>query len=324
MTKLSVVDLDNILNTSLGPGALFEDLIDDSVSGLTKAMQGNTAYGRKLGSMTSTPEPTIAREWIDLTENLVGIHSTLKGAKQVQRVDVELAVELAEEDFANYKMLNPGQVETAWLNSVHASLITGTANASFELLAKAEGVAGNSITRIVTDPGPTANAPLTVSVSGNAITVAVATDTGGVEISTAKQVVDAINAHPGASALVRAGLPSTSNGSGVVVAAVSAPLAGGTAGTRIGSEFQDQGYITESNYKNLSFLMESQRSRFNSVLTLFSCLQTGDYNPSRDDEGNIAGIGATFTAHGDLNSYDAATGTILPPYKYRQLDKVLS
>lgn len=324
MSRLSAVDLDNILNTSVGPGTIIEDLVDNSISGLEKIMLGNSAYGRKVGAMTATPEPTISREWIDLSEPLVGINASLKGTKQVQRVDVSLAVTVAEDSIENYEALNPGQSRTDWLNSPHGSLDLGAGNAAFSVVAMAPGVAGNSVSLALVAPG-TASAPLTVAVTGNAITVNLATGVGTTPpvTSTAKEVVDAINAHSQASLLVRAGLPATSNGSGVAVAAASAPLAGGADGARIGVEMVDNAFVTESNHHTYSFVMESQRSRFNSVLTLYNCLQTEDYNPSYDDNGQISGISGTFMAHADMSTYDPNTGVILPPYRWRKLDRVL-
>jgi hypothetical protein len=318
MGKLAVPTLDDLRNTSLGPGIMGEGVVDDSISGLTKFMQGNTAYGRILGHMTSTPELTVAREWVDLTENVVTVTGTLRGAKQVRRVDVEIGVELAELNFENYKLLNPGQAETDWVNGVKAFLTTGTGNAAFDLVSKVVGTAGNSITRVVATP---TGSDTVVAVTGTApnYVVTITPATG----ATAGDVVDAVNTHTTANDIVRAGLPSTSDGTGAVVAAASASLAGGTAGTRIGSSFQDQAFITDANYVDLSFIMESTNARFNSVLTLFGCLQTGDFNPSFDDDGNISGISATFVAHADLSTYDPTLGTITPAYRWRQLDPVV-
>lgn len=321
MSRLSLPDIESVVNASVGPGLVIRDLVDNSISGIEKAIAGNTAYGRMLGHMTSTPGFTVSREWIDLTENLVTINSTLKGAKQVRRVDVEMAVELAAIDNDTYTFMNPGQSESDWINSPHASLDTGAGNAAFTLVSLASGVPGNSISRVVVVPA-TAAAPLTVSVSGSVITINLATVAAGAASSTAKQVADAINAHPAASLLVQAGLPGTSNGSGVVAAAVSAPLAGGATGVRIGSEFVDNAFVADANYSTLSFVMESQRSRISSVTTIFNCLQTEDFSPSYGDDGNIEGTSATFMAHGSAANFDPNSGQISPPYRYRKLDYV--
>jgi hypothetical protein len=75
---------------------------------------------------------------------------------------------------------------------------------------------GNNLTAQLKDPGA-ANAPLSVAVAGNAITVNLATDAAGKVTSTAAQVVDAVNASPAAAALVTATKYRTNTGAGVVV-----------------------------------------------------------------------------------------------------------
>jgi hypothetical protein len=62
---------------------------------------------------------------------------------------------------------------------------------------------GNNITVELRDPG-TASSPLMVSAMGTNILVTLGTDATGDFSSTAQQVVDAINAHPAASALAKA------------------------------------------------------------------------------------------------------------------------
>lgn len=84
---------------------------------------------------------------------------------------------------------------------------------------------GNDISVQLTDPGA-ADAPLSVSVSGDVVTVSLATGATGAVTSTAKQVVDAINASPQAGALVKAYTYRGSTGTGVV-SATSADLTDG-------------------------------------------------------------------------------------------------
>jgi hypothetical protein len=76
---------------------------------------------------------------------------------------------------------------------------------------------GNDITAQIVDPGANSS-PLSVSVTGKAIKVSAATDATGAITSTAKQVVDAINANADAKALVGAALYRTNAGAGVVTA----------------------------------------------------------------------------------------------------------
>lgn len=92
------------------------------------------------------------------------------------------------------------------------------------------GTAGNAIrVRYVISGNST---PLTVSVSGNDITVNVATDSGGAATSTANQVKAAVQASTPASALVQVALAPGSDGTGVVQALSFTALAGGTDSTR--------------------------------------------------------------------------------------------
>jgi hypothetical protein len=76
---------------------------------------------------------------------------------------------------------------------------------------------GNDITAQIVNPGANSS-PLSVSVTGKAIKVSAATDATGAITSTAKQVVDAINASTDATALVSAALYRTNAGAGVVTA----------------------------------------------------------------------------------------------------------
>jgi hypothetical protein len=87
----------------------------------------------------------------------------------------------------------------------HAQILVGTTpDERFYLTSHAWGhEGGNDLTLAVIDPG-TPNAPLTVSVDGNDITVTLGTDGSGTPVTTAAQVVTEINATAEASALVTA------------------------------------------------------------------------------------------------------------------------
>lgn len=98
-----------------------------------------------------------------------------------------------------------------------AQAVLGTANASrVGVDSKAWGHEGGNDLRVaMTDPGG-ADQPLSVSVSGNDISVSLATNSAGAVTSTAAQVVAAINASPAASALVVAYTYRGNAGAGVV------------------------------------------------------------------------------------------------------------
>ena len=104
--------------------------------------------------------------------------------------------------------------------------MTGTNN---DLLIRAlrGGVAGNSITITLVDP-PGNNVALSVAVVASAITVTLATDGTSTITSTAAQVRDAINANSQARSLVDVVLPASNDGTGIVTALASTPLAGGS------------------------------------------------------------------------------------------------
>jgi len=107
-----------------------------------------------------------------------------------------------------------------------AQAVFGTANASrvaVDSLAWGhEG--GNAITVELANPAA-ASSPLSVSVSGTAITVSLGTDAAGALTSTAAQVVAALNAQAGS--LVRAYTYRNNAGTGVVAAAPRTPLRDG-------------------------------------------------------------------------------------------------
>ncbi|MCL5103012.1 MAG: phage tail sheath subtilisin-like domain-containing protein [Armatimonadetes bacterium] len=107
-------------------------------------------------------------------------------------------------------------------NAVAATLNTGVVGTDrIVWSAKSVGATGNAITIALVESGT--DTPLSVELSGQAITVHLATDGGGNATSTAAQVVAAISAHVGASALVQ----TTSTDTGVVAAVSTAHLAGG-------------------------------------------------------------------------------------------------
>jgi len=107
-------------------------------------------------------------------------------------------------------------------SGVKASKTTGTPGTDeITWTAMESGVAGNAITVTIVVAGN--STPLSVAVSGTDITVNAATDGTGNPISTADEVVDAVNADADASALL---LASTSD-SGIVAAVAQTNLEGG-------------------------------------------------------------------------------------------------
>lgn len=103
-----------------------------------------------------------------------------------------------------------------------ASLVVGTGTAALTFTADTAGVAGNQISVRLRNPGAASQA-LSVSLSGTAITVNLATDSSGVITSTAALIKTALDANAGIAALVNV----TSGGSGVVKSQPTTLLSGG-------------------------------------------------------------------------------------------------
>lgn len=116
---------------------------------------------------------------------------------------------------------------------------TGVSNADLKYTAVANGTAGNSVTVAYVDPGA-ANQSLSVSVSGTAITVNLATNGGSAITSTGSLILAAIQASAAASALVTVALAPANTGAGVVIAIAATALSGATAG---GFLLQPGGYL---------------------------------------------------------------------------------
>ena len=113
-------------------------------------------------------------------------------------------------------------------SEVRATQVTGVVADNNAVLwsAKARGVAGNSVTVALVNPGAD-NATLAITVTGNAISVDLVTNSGGAITTTGAQLVTGIQASTAASALVDVAAYSTSTGASAVVAATAAALTGG-------------------------------------------------------------------------------------------------
>lgn len=119
---------------------------------------------------------------------------------------------------------------TVGVAASYTTALTGTNN-DLTYTAKALGTGGNAITIAYINPG-TASHALVVAVSGNAITVTLATNSSSVITSTGATVLAAIQASTAASALVTVANFTGNTGAGVVTALTATNLTGG-AGTNI-------------------------------------------------------------------------------------------
>ena len=119
-------------------------------------------------------------------------------------------------------------------SGTRASVEIGSGNAKILFTAVAGGTAGNLLTVFISDPGVVLNnLPITISQSGSLvrpgrtfININRATDSSGNYISTAAQIISAINASPAVTALT-ASLGVGSNGSSLMSGG-EADLVGGS------------------------------------------------------------------------------------------------
>lgn len=120
--------------------------------------------------------------------------------------------------------------DTAYVAASYTTALTGSNN-DLVYTAIAEGTGGNAITITYVNPG-TPSASLSVTVSGNDITVHLATNGSSAITSTATLIKAAIIASSPASSLVGVVLAPGNTGAGVVTALSTQNLAGG-AGTNL-------------------------------------------------------------------------------------------
>jgi len=113
-------------------------------------------------------------------------------------------------------------------SGVAATLSTGVvaSNNALTFSAVQKGVNGNAVAVRFVNPAANSQA-LAVTVSGNTVTVSLATDGAGALTSTAAQVITAVGASAAASALVTVASTTDSTGVGVVAAFPFAYLEGG-------------------------------------------------------------------------------------------------
>jgi hypothetical protein len=102
---------------------------------------------------------------------------------------------------------------------------TGATNNDLTFRAVDDGTDGNSLTVAFVVSGT--NMPLSASISGNAVTVTVATNGAGAATSTARQVQVAVNSHASIRPKMYVNLATSNDGTGVVAAQAATALSGG-------------------------------------------------------------------------------------------------
>ncbi len=251
-------------------------------------------------------------ERVNPFEDLYGKSADVVGEEQIQSSRSEISASLASLTLKAMKLLRPDFrfSEVYGPDGAFATLIVGAGTAAYAVTADARGPGGNSIRIRHVNPGAN-NAALAVSVSGNDITVSLATDGVGALTSTGAQIVAAINAHAGASALVNA---STSDGSGVAAAMAFTNLAGGTTGTVVGVSMKRTLVRNISDHlDNIVLIASTNTMTVGRAIILRKAINVNtDREYSFNDDMSVFGVELTWRAHSDASSADPATGVILP------------
>ncbi len=287
----------------------------DIVTGVAPATKG-----RHIANLADAPTVTESDERTNPFEDLYGKTTTMVGEDQVQSSMTEISASITVQTLKNLKLLRPDLSfsHVFGADGAFATLSIGTGTAGVTYTADARGTGGNSIRVAQVNPG--AASPLSVAVSGNDITVTLAHN-GTALTSTAAQVRDAVNAHTAAAALVNAGL--TGDGTGVAVAQALTNLSGGTLGTVVGVRAKRTLNLTSASYsKNIVLAYSTSELTIGGAWILRNALNVNDEREySFNDDMAVFGVDATFRAHSNGSSMDAATGVILPDveeHSYRE------
>jgi len=199
-------------------------------------------------------------------------------------------------------------------DGVKATLTTGTPSTDeIDYVADTTGIAGNSITIAYIDPaGP--DETLTVTVTGTDIEVSLATNGASAITSTADLVVAAINAHPGAGALVDA----SSTDTGVVVIMAATNLAGGVDPTLTDVQFNVGLTIQGGEKVDINSVVINY---FDKDMHAENVVWTGARSAGSDERGapalleedEIFVVSVTIPALASLGAYDNFTLQVIPP-----------
>jgi hypothetical protein len=224
------------------------------------------------------------------------------------------------------KFIHPGLTETDWTNAKVASATLGTGNAAIRATSRVTGVGGNSINVVIATPA--GSAPPHITHSGSTFTITPKTG------ETALGLVEALQsgtatfgagteaAFKSATTGIQIGLPSTSDGSGTLIAVTSTALTGGLASTAtLGKVFSPSGYVPFTAYfDNLVLALEGVNTQVLQLWRVDNAVQNDDISIEPDDSGAISGISCSFAGHVSDAQFDASIGTYIPPYKVYNLN----
>lgn len=306
-----------------GPGVIGFNLVGISPNVINAVfLQGDQSQGVPAGMITSAPEINKDPDVQNYLDNAVGLPAEFKGSKQPGMITAEASVEVTAISPETIGYYQPGLTRSDWMGSTNATLAVGSGNSRYSVTAKASGTAGNSVSITQTIPAA-AQTGVTVSVSGNAITVTLNSNGAAAPVttSTANDVIAAINAHVGASALVRAGLSGGSTGAGVQAALAATNLAGGAAGTRVGYKFADTGIFKDRDYlSNVVVVLPTTNQDVYYVCAIKNAINTEAWNPSFDENGAVSGVSVTWRGHITKDDRDPSTGAYSSPLDQYLMD----
>lgn len=163
---------------------------------------------------------------------------------------------------------------------VQASRTIGTSNQQIIIYAKTAGVAGNSRTCEIIVSGN--STPFSLSVSATNVTITSATDGGGLATTTVNEALYQLMQND-TFALLWEATRGAGNGTGVVVAAASANLSGGTDGAEI--------FTTVAEVKSISG--PNMSAQIIDVTNFYSANNTREYISSWIDPGELT-FGCNF------------------------------
>jgi hypothetical protein len=299
-------------------GAVFVDVSNDYLhpQGYLDIITGVAppSAGRFIANLMGAPSVNESDEISNPFQGMYGRTSAIKGEDIVQSSTVNITASITCHTLENLKLLRPDLAFSYvyGADGAFATLSIGTGAAGVTYTSDARGVGGNDIRAAQVNPG--VSSPLSVSVSGNDISVSLAHN-GTALTSTAAQVRDAVNAHPGAAALVNAGL--TGDGTGVAVAQAMTNLSGGTQGTVVGVRAKRTLSTNLSDHrKNMVLAYSTSEMTIGGAIILRNVKNNNeDREYSFNDDLEIFGVEGNWQAYSDGSSMDPATGLILPDWE---------
>ena len=276
--------------------------------------------GRHVANLAGAPSVNESDEIVNPFEDMYGRTSPIIGEDITQSSMVNITAEITCHTLANLKLLRPDLAFSYvyGADGLFASLVVGSGNAAYKVTVKARGPGRNAIRyQAVTPTGANVVGPV-VSVVNNDVTVTHATGaTAGVSVSTASQIVTAINNHGPAAALIGAALNTGSDGTGLGAALALTNLSGGTIGSVVGVRAKRTLSTNLSDYlTNMVLAYSTSEMTIGGAVILRKVKNNNeDREYSFNDDLEVFGVEGNWQAYSDGSSMDPATGNILPNWE---------